>query len=162
MDHRSRHGATNDLGGEQVSFDPYTAAAVLRKLSDLATREPATRLMAPGEPLFAAAVAALSDAKEWLEGYRTPFDYFAGDLLLIASRDRLLRVSADTFASTLASAALEVVTVGRLVELRDVRAPSPDAASRRRKSATLGADGRGEQQAAYVSRYLDKLVRENR
>jgi hypothetical protein len=122
MDYRSRYGATNDPEGERVSFDPYTAAAVLRKLSDLATREPATRLMAPGEALFVTAAAVLSDAKEWLDGYRTPIDYFAGDLLLIASRDRLLLVSADTFASTLASAALELVTVGRLVELRDVRA----------------------------------------
>jgi hypothetical protein len=116
----SRHAG--DPEREPIRFDPYVAAAVLRKLSELAPREPTNRLMDPGEPLFVSAVGVLGDAKAWLDDYRTPFDYFAGDLLLVASRDRLLLVSADTFATTLASAALELVTVARLIELRDVRA----------------------------------------
>ncbi len=108
-------------GNTTLRFDPYMGAAVLRKLSELACREPSSRLMDPTEPVFVAAAAVLADAKGWLEHYRTPFDHFAGDLLLAASDNQLLLFGADTFASTLTSAALELLTVARLVELREKR-----------------------------------------
>jgi hypothetical protein len=96
-------------------------AAVLRKLAELARGEPYTRLMDTSGPVFVAAAAVLGDAKWWLEQYRTPFDYFAGDLLLAGSDDPPLLIGVDAFASMLTSAALELVTVARLVDLREKR-----------------------------------------
>ena len=52
--------------------------------------------------------------------FRTPFEDFAGDLLLAAAEYRV-PIHADSLAATLTSAPLELVTVARLVELRDVR-----------------------------------------
>src|SRR5258705_1327112 len=96
-----------DVGYAPFRFDPYLGAAVLRKFSEVAHQEPLSRLIDPTEPMYKSAVRVLVDAKRWLDQYRTPFEYFAGDVLLAAAIDRLLLISIDTFASTLASAALE-------------------------------------------------------
>src|SRR5438045_5684470 len=77
-------------------FGPYLGAAVLRKLSKVAHQEPPSRLIDPTEPMYKSAVGVLGDAKRWLDQYRTPFEYFAGDVLLLAAIDRLLLISIDT------------------------------------------------------------------
>jgi len=119
--HVERSGTTTEtVQVDQFRFDPYVGAAVLGELAELVSREPPQRWLDLTEPMFVSATAVLRDAKTWLEQYRTPFDHFAGDVLLEASKDRLL-ISIDTFGSVLGAAALDLVTVARLVELRDVR-----------------------------------------
>ena len=108
-------------------FDPYVGADVLRKLAELASDGVAMRVMDPIEPSFVAAVGVLRDANAWLEQYRTPFESFGGDVLLAASVDPSLLVTADSFANTLSSIALELSAVAKLVELRDVWLSPPSA-----------------------------------
>src|SRR5262245_28102363 len=123
MDHQTKRKQTDDPEGNQIRFDPYVAAAVLRKLSELVACESPRSLLDPSELFFVSVVGVFSDVKVWFDGYRTSFDYFVGDLLLIASRDRLLLISVETFVSIFVSAALELVMIARLAELRDVRTP---------------------------------------
>src|SRR5258708_39562479 len=108
------NGLRPDLAGD----DPWSA------------RDAATRLIDTSGSVFVAAAAVLEDAKWWLEQYRTPFDYFAGDLLLTGADDPPLLIGADAFASTLSSAALELLTVARLVDLREKRIARSGAISR--------------------------------
>ncbi len=118
-------------------FDAYVGAAVLRKLGDMLSSE-APRWIHPHEPSFMSAVGVLADAKAWLEQYRTPFDDFAGDLVLLAAHYET-PLAADTITTTLSSAALELVTVARLVELRDVRVDrSTTEPSRAEQTSQLG------------------------
>ena len=104
---------------EKFSFDPFVGAEVLYKLAELAGRRWSLEIVGPDEPIFACALGVLGDAKRWLEQFRTPFETFAGDGLLLAERHPLPLTRVDTFADVLQYAALELITVARLIELRE-------------------------------------------
>ncbi len=140
MGHQAGSGRQCERVEEQARFDPYVGAAVLKKLADLTSCDP-PRWVRPDEPPFKSAVGVLSDAKIWLERYRTPFEDFAGDLLLLACEYEIA-IATDTFAATLTSAALEVVTIARLVELRDVRRVRCSAIESRPQPNAQPFDGR--------------------
>ena len=103
---------------EGWAFDPFVAAAVLRKLAELTSERLFLEFVPPSAPIFVCAVGVLHDAKRWLEQRRSPVDDFAGDAFLMASIDPLLTIRADAFANALLCAALELVTVARLADLR--------------------------------------------
>jgi hypothetical protein len=116
----------HDENRNPADFDPYVAVMVLHRLSDEARRQN-PQLVRASDPLFKACADVLADAREWLDQFKTPFDDFAGDVVLAARRYGV-PIPVESLASYLANAAFELSTMARLVELRDVRVTKSDAA----------------------------------
>jgi hypothetical protein len=117
--------ALDESGASTPHFDPDWGIAVLRKLSEVAADRGAG-LIRCDDPLYSSSVWVLTDTMAWLGQFTTPFENFAGEMLLTASKYRA-PIPADSLASSLASAAFELAAVVRLTELRDIRAQVPKA-----------------------------------
>jgi hypothetical protein len=99
-------------------FDPMIAAEVLEWIAELADRRrEETSVLDGSAPALHAVASLLEEARSWLDLRITPFEQFAGDVILHGVA-RGSQVQIDTLTLALRETAAELAQVGTLLELR--------------------------------------------